>query len=134
MNLLEACVWVPFRWSAHVQSCAASARKDHMKKAKTTASPLVNRLVPTVVAGLLMISTGAVAVTALAAGVSDEEAKRIALEAVPGVVLGLEREDGEIEVRVRAKDGSIKEVEIDAGTGKVLEVEDDDDDDDDDDD
>ncbi len=105
-----------------------------MKKAKTTASPLVNRLVPTVVAGLLMISTGAVAVTALAAGVSDEEAKRIALEAVPGVVLGLEREDGEIEVRVRAKDGSIKEVEIDAGTGKVLEVEDDDDDDDDDDD
>ena len=43
-----------------------------MKKAKTTASPLVNRLVPTVVAGLLMISTGAVAVTALAAGVSAE--------------------------------------------------------------
>ena len=69
---------------------------------------------------------------ALAQGaISDDQAKKIALQKVPGTVLDLERDDEDgvavIEVEVRAQDGSIHEVTIDATSGAVLEVEEEDD-------
>jgi uncharacterized membrane protein YkoI len=68
-------------------------------------------------------------------GISDEQAKQIALKEVPGVVIEIERddEDGQavIEVEIRDAAGAIHEVTLDAKTGDVIEVEVDDDDDDD---
>lgn len=61
---------------------------------------------------------------------SASEAMAIALKAVPGAVVELELEvdDGALvyEIVVVAKDHSVVELEIDAGTGEILERETDD--------
>lgn len=67
--------------------------------------------------------------------ISKKDAKRIALERVPGKVTDaeLEKENGRLQysIDVRGADGKTYDVEIDAITGEILqaEVEDDDDDD-----
>lgn len=54
---------------------------------------------------------------------SDEEARSIASEAVPGVAVALERGEDTISVVVRDRDGRLLEVAIDPGDGEVLEIE-----------
>ena len=56
--------------------------------------------------------------------INDARAAEIVLQAVPGRVIAVEREHGAIEVLVRAHDGTLKEVTLDARTGRVLEIED----------
>ncbi|WP_349409709.1 PepSY domain-containing protein [Pseudalkalibacillus sp. SCS-8] len=74
------------------------------------------------------------------ADLTIEEAEKAALEEVPGKVTGkteIEKEDGKLvyEVTIKSEsDQSLKEVELDANTGEILEVEAEDDEDDDDDD
>ncbi len=64
--------------------------------------------------------------------INAEQAKRIALAAVPGEVVGTEREneDGReyIEVETQTAD-RVKSVEMDAATGEIVEIEDEDGDD-----
>lgn len=84
-----------------------------------------------VIASIGMASAIALSWVTLAsaqAPITDDQARRIALEHVPGTVLDLEREDGEIEVEVRGEDGRVHEVKIDARDGRVIEVEQEDDD------
>lgn len=84
-----------------------------------------------VIASMGMASAIALSWATLAsaqAPITDDQARRIALEHVPGTVLDLEREDGEIEVEVRGEDGRVHEVKIDARDGRVIEVEQEDDD------
>jgi len=54
----------------------------------------------------------------------------LALRTVPGEVLDveLEREDGRLvyEIEILARDGRVRQVELDARTGAVLDIEDDD--------
>ncbi|MGM7700263.1 PepSY domain-containing protein [Pseudalkalibacillus sp. Hm43] len=72
------------------------------------------------------------------ADLTVEEAEEAALKEVPGKVTGkteIEKEDGKLvyEVTIEsAEDQSVKEVELDANSGEILEVEAEDDDDDDD--
>ncbi len=99
----------------------------------TSRTSALRRMVAVAVAALAL---GAVS-SALAQGqITDEQARRIALEHVPGTVLDLEREDDDgvptIEVEVRGEDGRVHEVEIDARDGRVLAVEAEDEGDDDD--
>lgn len=58
--------------------------------------------------------------------ITVEEAKRIALEQVPGVVYAVEldSDDGIAywEIEIRANDGALYDVEIDADSGRVIEV------------
>ena len=62
--------------------------------------------------------------------VSLEQATTIAMEQVPGTVIGaeVESEDGAAvwEIEIRDADGVIYEIELDANNGEVLEVEQDD--------
>lgn len=62
--------------------------------------------------------------------VSLEQATAIAMEQVPGMILGaeVESEDGATvwEIEIRDADGVVYEVELDANSGEVLEVEKDD--------
>ena len=85
-------------------------------------------------AGILAAASTLVAGSA-AAQISDERARQIALEHVPGTVTDLERDEENgrqvIEVEVRGEDGREREVVIDAGNGRVLTVEEDEDEDDD---
>ena len=66
-------------------------------------------------------------------GITEEQAIQIALAEVPGKVVETEREkeDGVdmYGVEIKTDSGAVKEVEIDANTGEVLNIEDDDDDD-----
>lgn len=66
------------------------------------------------------------------AKISMEEAKAIALKRVDGSILDeeLEKENGRLQYAfdIRAADGKIFDVEIDAMTGEVLQVEEDDED------
>ncbi len=59
---------------------------------------------------------------------SKKEARKIALEKVPGEVVEfeIEKEDGTLvyEFKIRKEDGTLKEIELDAYSGAVLEVED----------
>lgn len=70
--------------------------------------------------------------TALAQSISDDQAAQIALAEVAGTVVEIDREDENgvavVEVEVRASDGSVYEVTIDASTGAVMAIDDDDDD------
>lgn len=65
--------------------------------------------------------------------ISDEQARRIALDHVPGTVIDLEHDDEDgtprIEVEVRGEDGRVHEVTVDARDGRVIDIEEEDDDD-----
>ena len=89
-----------------------------------------------IAAGALAASVAmAGAVSAQQGGISDERARQIALEHVPGTVLELEREDeggqAVIEVEVRDAQNVVHEITLDARDGRVIKIEEDDDDDDD---
>lgn len=62
--------------------------------------------------------------------VTLEQATTIAMEQVPGTVIGaeVEAEDGATvwEIEIRDAQGAVFEVELDANSGEVLEVEEDD--------
>ena len=70
----------------------------------------------------------------LAGPITVEQAKQIALAAVPGGGVGTEAEteDGRdfIEIEIRTADG-VRSVEMDAATGEVVEIENEDDEDED---
>ncbi len=80
------------------------------------------------------LAVGGALIASAQDAVSDERARQIALEHVPGTVLDLDRDHDEIEVEVRGEDGRIHEVKIDPRDGRVIGVEEDDADDDGDDD
>ena len=87
-------------------------------------------------AGALAASVAmAGAVSAQQGGISDERARQIALEHVPGTVVELEREDeggqAVIEVEVRDAQNVVHEITLAARDGRVIKIEQDDDDDDD---
>lgn len=97
-------------------------------------------LAGTVVAGTVLTAAAVGAVSAQSTGeapaVSEARAIEIALAEVPGTVkeTELEREDGTqvYEIEILTADGVEMEVEIDAASGKILDVDREDDDDDDD--
>ncbi|MDH3973076.1 MAG: PepSY domain-containing protein [Deltaproteobacteria bacterium] len=60
------------------------------------------------------------------AGLSLDEATKVALERVPGEVIKVEFERGKYEFKIRTSKGEKKEVYIDSRSGKVLKVENDD--------
>lgn len=88
---------------------------------KTRTSLLIAALV-----ALLALGAVGTALAQQGGGISDARAREIALSAVPGQVIEVEREGRELEVVVRATDGSLKEVELDARTGRILSIEDED--------
>lgn len=79
------------------------------------------------------VAVSATAVLAQGEAISDARASEIALAEVAGTVEEIEREDEDgvatIEVDVRASDGTLHEVTLDAANGAVIAVEQDDDDD-----
>ena len=84
----------------------------------------------------LLLGGAAAGVAAIASaqssGISDERARAIALEHVPGEVLELEREDEngqpQIEIEVRGQDGRVHEIVLDAQSGEVVTIEEEEDD------
>jgi hypothetical protein len=70
--------------------------------------------------------------------ISDERARQIALERVPGTVVSLERDtEGGVrvvEVEVRDRQNQVFEIDIDARSGRIITVEAEDEEDEDDDD
>lgn len=57
------------------------------------------------------------------AGLSLDEAIKIALEKVPGEIIKIEYERGKYEFKIRTSEGDKKEVYIDSRSGKVLKIE-----------
>lgn len=98
-----------------------------MRDMKNETKSPVRRLLAAL-AVVTMIGVAAPVALAQQGGISDARARAIALRAVPGEVVEIEREDDELEVLVRARDGRLMEVEIDPRSGRVLEVEAEDDD------
>lgn len=74
----------------------------------------------------VVIGGSAMVVAQQTSGITDARARAIALEHVPGTVLDLEREDGEIELEVRGEDGRVHEVTLDERDGRVITIEADD--------
>lgn len=85
---------------------------------------IMKKLAAFALAGALALGSAGVA---LAQGISLDDARRIALEHVPGTVIEIERDDDdgvpEWEVEVRGEDGFEYEVTIDARNGRVIKIE-----------
>ena len=95
----------------------------------------LRRTLGALVAAGAIAASAAMAGTVSAQGISDERARQIALEHVPGTVIELEREDeggqAVIEVEVRDAQNVVHEITLDARDGRVIKIEEDEDDDDD---
>ena len=78
-------------------------------------------------AGALAASVAMAGAVVAQSGISDERARRIALEHVPGTVIELEREDeggqAVIEVEVRDAQNVVHEITLDARDGRVIKIE-----------
>jgi uncharacterized membrane protein YkoI len=74
-----------------------------------------------------MALAGLAGTAAAQAEITDERARQIALERVPGTVVSVERETDNgvrvVEVEIRNQQNDVIEVDIDARSGRILEVE-----------